>query len=181
MNEAFLKSEIQEQLTRILQDEDFPATQPRRDFIKYVIDETLEGRENLIKGVSIAFSVFGRDVDFDQQTDPIVRLEARRLRSDLDSYYAGNGRNDAIRISIPKGGYIPKFIYQEGLYSPDIPEEAARSPAPRLGSKRTRLFAALAAFFLLALPVLWYELGRAVTVQADVPKGPVIAVLPFEY
>lgn len=53
--------------------------------------------------------VFGRDTTFDPQTDPVVRLDARRLRRDLDSYYVEAGVRDPVRIFIPKGSYVPTF------------------------------------------------------------------------
>jgi len=105
--------EVQAQLRRILDSNGFTPRDQRRKFLRYVIEETLAGRARSLKGIAIAMSVFDRDETFDQQTDPIVRLEARRLRRDLDSYYATAGRDDPIRISIPKGGYVPMFAWQE--------------------------------------------------------------------
>lgn len=104
--------EVQAQLRRILEGRDFTPREQRRKFLKFVVEETLAGRVKYLKGISIAMSVFGRDETFDQHNDPIVRLEARRLRRDLDSYYATAGRDDPIRISIPKGGYVPLFEWQ---------------------------------------------------------------------
>ena len=58
-------------------------------------------------------TVFGRDDSFDPQTDPVVRLEARRLRRALEHYYLTAGRDDPIRIEIPKGGYAPVCEHAE--------------------------------------------------------------------
>ncbi|MCA0908428.1 hypothetical protein LCM27_18655 [Ruegeria marisrubri] len=102
------ENDIRAQLHRLLKHRDFTATPQRRAFLSYIVDEYLAGRADQIKGVSIAMSVFGRDETFDQQIDPIVRLEARRLRQDIDGYYAGPGRSDPIRLTIPKGGLCPK-------------------------------------------------------------------------
>lgn len=77
--------------------------------LRYLIEEALAGRADRLKGFSIAVAVFGRDETFDSQNDPVVRLEARRLRRDLDGYYATAGGSDTIRISVPKGGYAPEF------------------------------------------------------------------------
>ena len=96
--------EVRLQLRRILESRDFKATERCRNFLSYVVEEALAGRAGRLKGVSIAMSVFDRDETFDQQTDPIVRLEARRLRHGLDSHYATAGREDPIRISIPPPG-----------------------------------------------------------------------------
>lgn len=53
--------------------------------------------------------VFQRSTGYDPRTDPIVRVEARRLRSRLEEYYAGAGKDEAVRIELPKGGYVPSF------------------------------------------------------------------------
>ncbi|MBN9023978.1 MAG: hypothetical protein J0H08_18255, partial [Rhizobiales bacterium] len=73
----------------------------------------LAGRADRLKGYSIAIAVFERGEAFDAQADPVVRLEARRLRRDLDSYYMGAGSRDPVRISIPKGSYVPRFDWHE--------------------------------------------------------------------
>lgn len=120
------EDEIRRQLERIFDHVDFEATTRRREMLAFVVSETLAGRENRLKATTIAMEVFGRGADFDQQSDPIVRLEARKLRRDLDNYYAGQGLNDPLRISIPKGHYIPKFSAQWG---PGI-QNAPNAPQP---------------------------------------------------
>lgn len=126
---AFAEGEIRKQLARILSFPEFQASERRRDMLAFVVDEALAGREDGIKATSIAIAVFDRGADFDQQADPVVRLEARKLRRDLDNYYAGAGQHDPIRISIPKGGYVPKFAALEGGQA-----EHARSRAAAISS-----------------------------------------------
>lgn len=184
MDEIFSPAAIRLQLERILQNDDFPATDQRREFLRYIVNETLEGREKLLKGVSIAQSVFGRDENFDQQNDPVVRLEARRLRSDLDRFYVGAGRWDSIRISVPKGGYTPRFDPQEAL-QPSVPNSAPDSPAPPVetpaGNRRAAKIAAALGGGLMLLTLAWFLFfPRQIDTNMDLPKGPVIAVLPFQ-
>ena len=71
----------------------------------------LEGRAGEIKGYTVATDVFGRKTDFDPSTDPIVSVEARRLRRALEHYYLTSGRRDRVRITIPKGGYVPSCVF----------------------------------------------------------------------
>jgi adenylate cyclase len=78
-------------------------------FIGFVVNEALEGRASQLKGYTIAVAVYGRSESFDPQIDPIVRVEAGRLRRALAHYYLTTGKNDPVRIEIPKGGYIPTF------------------------------------------------------------------------
>ncbi len=106
-------AEIREALERIFASSDFDASERNRRFLRHVVEETLAGRADRIKGYSVAMAVFDRDASFDPQLDPIVRIEASRLRRSLDHYYLTGGQADAIRIIIPKGGYVPIFTLQE--------------------------------------------------------------------
>ena len=62
-----------------------------RRFLSFVVTQTIEGRSDRIKAYSIGVDVFGRDDSFDPTVDPIVRIEATRLRSALTAYYDGMG------------------------------------------------------------------------------------------
>src|SRR5438477_3655778 len=105
-------AEIRAALDRILASHAFVGSRRPGNFLKYVVEETLEGREERIKEYSIATDVFGRDQSFDPRMDPIVRVEATKLRSRLASYYEQEGQPDAIRIDLPKRGYVPAFGFQ---------------------------------------------------------------------
>jgi adenylate cyclase len=100
---------IRVQLERILQSAEFRASDKQRKFLSFVVDETLEDRASQLKGYTIALAVYGRTEKFDPQVDPIVRVEAGRLRRALEHYYLTAGKNDPVRIKIPKGGYVPTF------------------------------------------------------------------------
>ncbi|HLK66597.1 MAG TPA: LpqB family beta-propeller domain-containing protein [Bryobacteraceae bacterium] len=78
-------------------------------FLRFVVQETLDNGTDAVKEVTVAFAVFDRPADFNPKLDPVVRNEARRLRGKLDAYYSGEGSNDPVLISIPKGGYAPAF------------------------------------------------------------------------
>lgn len=104
------------QLKLVLEHPAFKGSEKQRKFLHFIVGETLAGRASQIKGYTIAVSVYGRSERFDPQLDPIVRVEAGRLRRRLDQYYLTAGKNDPIRITIPKGGYVPTFrvIDQKG-------------------------------------------------------------------
>ena len=53
--------------------------------------------------------VYDRAADYDPRVDPIVRVEARRLRAKLDAYYSSEGKNDAVLIEFQKGAYAATF------------------------------------------------------------------------
>lgn len=119
-------SVVQAELERVLASPGLEASERRRAFLRYIVEETLAGRPERLKGYSIAIAVFGRAEDFDAQADPVVRLEARRLRRDLDSYYMSSGSRDPVRISIPKGSYVPRFDwYEHGAAQPRDHDSAA--------------------------------------------------------
>ncbi len=131
--------EILAQLERILADNAFDASERNRAFLRYVVEETLAGRTEYIKGYTVALKVFNRESDFDPQLDPVVRIEASRLRRSLERYYFTAGKFDRIRVELPKGGYVPRFEVNEdcapGADPVAVPrlaqEEDAAATAPR--------------------------------------------------
>lgn len=100
---------IREQLGRILASPEFQATDKMRDFLSFIVEEKLAGRSDRLKGYTIALAVFDRADDFDSANDPVVRIQAGRLRRALERYYLTAGSRDPIQIDIPKGRYIPRF------------------------------------------------------------------------
>ncbi len=103
---------IHEELHRILMSPEFQATDRMRDFLRFVVEEALAGRADQLKGFTIATQVFGRGKNFDAAQDPIVRIQAGRLRRALERYYLVAGWRDPIHIDMPKGRYIPYFVVQ---------------------------------------------------------------------
>jgi serine/threonine-protein kinase len=78
-------------------------------FLEYVVEQKLAGKEDEIKEATVGVAVFHRGRFFDSRVDPVVRVEARLLRAKLAAYYASEGARDAVRIGLPKGGYVPDF------------------------------------------------------------------------
>jgi TolB-like protein len=103
------EADIRAQLDRILGNVEFSVPERLRRFLSYVVEQALAGHADRIKAYSIAVEVFGRDFNFDIQNDPVVRIEAGRLRRALERYYLLAGDLDPILIEIPKGGYAPRF------------------------------------------------------------------------
>ena len=103
---------IRDELRRILANPEFHASEKRREFLTFVVEETLAGNTDQIKGYTIATRVFNRNKDFDAGNDPVVRIQAGKLRRELERYYLVAGGDDPIRIDIPKGRYVPFFIEQ---------------------------------------------------------------------
>jgi hypothetical protein len=100
---------VRAQLHRILASATFGDADRASRFLRFVVERTLDGHADEIKESVIAIEVLGRNSSFDSKSDPIVRVEAGRLRDRLGSYYEGEGLADRTLISIPKGGHVPEF------------------------------------------------------------------------
>lgn len=119
-----LPDEVTEALRRILASDPFLRSERLTHFLNYIVDKTLQGQSGDLKEYHIGVEVCGRKDSYDTRTDPVVRVEARRLRSALDLYYANEGKEDAVRIALPKGGYVPSFFSRK----PDGPPPVQVSP-----------------------------------------------------
>ena len=120
------------QLDRMLVSPDLNASPQQSSLLKYVVNQTLAGNADRIKGYTVATEVFGRRSDFDQSIDPIVSIQAARLRRAMARYYETAGENDPICIDIPKGGYVPTFDEQLPSHEP-----IAAEPAEPVGVMQT--------------------------------------------
>ena len=102
---------IREQLVRILNSGPFHQSQRRQRFLEYLVNETLAGRGERLKAYNVALEVFERPETFDPTVDPLVRIEAARLREKLREYYGTDGQGDPIHIDLPKGTYTPQIEF----------------------------------------------------------------------
>src|SRR5690349_12103233 len=123
---------IHDALHRVFASRDFVNSERKRRFLKFVVQETLAGRVDRIKAYSIAVDAFDRDPSFNPVADPVVRIEAGRLRRCLEHYYLDEGAADRIRITIPKGGYVPYFIVTDGD-GRSVPEALSDDDQPNMG------------------------------------------------
>jgi TolB-like protein len=169
--------EIRVQLDRILASDVFASADRMSGFLRYVVERAMAGESDHVKEYTIGVAVFGRSEEYDPRLDSIVRVEARRLRTKLDEYYASTGRQDPIIIEIPRGAYVPTFERRA------VPAPAA-APLPiaraRSRARWTPGLVALAVALLVALPLavaafrtgVWTSVGRATPMVT-------LAVLPF--
>ena len=102
------------QLDRILSSKVFRQADRLKRFLTFAVNETLAGRGEQLKEFVIGVEVFGKGAGFDPRNDPIVRVQARRLRGQLSRYYRDEGQSDEILIELPKGGYTPSFRSFQG-------------------------------------------------------------------
>ena len=101
--------EIRSALKKILSDAKFQRNPNSAHFLKFVVEETLAGRGDRLKGFTVATLALGRNTDFDPQSSSAVRVQATRLRHLLADYYRGPGSQESVRIALPLGSYRPRF------------------------------------------------------------------------
>ena len=185
---------------------DFRRSERLKRFLRYIVAEKLAGQDARLKAYSIALAVFDRPTSFDAQIDPVVRIEAGRLRRALERYYHAAGRDDPLVITVPRGAYVPRFeLRRDGRGSPDDDSQDAAEGVDSLGdplqdggdaievardaiaSKVPRVprtadgpwrwaLAALGLSLIIGAMAAW-ALGAAPTASTRTP--PLVAVTPF--
>jgi len=150
MTDSPSAEEIRAELERVISSPTFARARRAPAFLRYITEETLAGRASGINGYTIAVAVFGKAADFDASSDPLVRVEAGRLRSRLLEHYSTARAADAVRIELQRGSYVPSFGY------------AAPAAAQPLAQPRgRRWWPAVGALGLLLVTVAAVLLGRA--------------------
>ena len=146
-------AEVSAALERVLRSRCFEHATRASDFLRFVVGKTLAGEGGELKGYTIAIHVFGRPADFDAKSDPLVRVEALRLRQRLTEYYAGEGAEERVRLELPRGGYALKASFA----TPQAPRVETTAPAPQqrravaLLWSRVRIAAVAAAALLVTV------------------------------
>jgi len=182
--------EIRAQLDRMLKFAELENSPRLRAFLQYVVEETLAGRANRIKGFAIGQAVYGGDENFDPQNNTIVRVEAGRLRRRLAEYYLTVGQNDPILIDIPKGTYVPTFKWQdttELVVSDSLEQESTSGTRSRLRNRYTIYILATIILATTVSLVAWLATGNNQLLESEpshpataTSSTPFIAVLPLE-
>ncbi|WEK52289.1 MAG: hypothetical protein P0Y66_10105 [Candidatus Kaistia colombiensis] len=196
-------AEVRAALRKILQSDEFVASPQLCAFLTYIVEAHLAGNEHKLKGQTIGTVVLGRPEGYDSQRDPIVRVEANRLRRTLAAYYEHGGAEDPVRVVVERGSYVPRFerIVPE---PPPLPQAAMPQPTPAqpdsggswpgailIGVVLASIAIALLGVFLFLKPATGIApakvqsadaaagSNRAATPHAATPYLPSVAVLPF--
>jgi len=106
---GYSKQEILDALNRVLASQLFTRSSVLSNFLKFIVEETLEGHTEGLKEYTIAVGALGKSEDFNPQMDAIVRIHAGRLRRLLNEYYTNSGIANTIKIELVKGTYVPVF------------------------------------------------------------------------
>jgi serine/threonine-protein kinase len=150
---------VRQELERVLKSAVFVRNDRLSAFLRFVVEQSLEGRGGDLKESVIAVEVFGRKPDYNPKRDPIVRNEASRLRARLSQYYVEDGKADPLVIDLPRGGYVPIF------------REAERALTPARTIRTRNLLAAVLLVVIVVAAGWWWSNHRSAPIA--------IAVLPF--
>src|SRR5829696_3501004 len=153
-------SAVRAQLDRILASPVFSRSQQLRRFLSFIVEQTLTGQAHTLKEAVLAHEVYGKGPDFDGGSDPVVRVDARRLRDKLREFY--EGRSDPIVISLPKGSYVPVFEVRS----------APRAVLPQTHqvthrSRTSIVLGGLVLVLMVATVMTWRALHRPADVSAQ--------------
>jgi Tol biopolymer transport system component len=162
--ESVSSKAIEAHLEKVLGSATFRGAERSRRLLRFIVEETLQGRADHLKDYTLGAEALGRGDQFDPRTDPIARVEMSRLRSRLDLYYATEGAADEVRIVVAKGGYVPVFEMRlpavDTFSSVSIAQEDGDGAAgPRDPVARARRWSAVwvpAATAVLAAAMTWW-------------------------
>ena len=162
--DGILAQAVLDHLERIIADDLFSGAARLCRFLRFTVECKLGGREDQVKEFVIGREVFDRKDGYDPRLDPIVRVEARRLRAKLAEYYAGPGRAEPLRLEYPRGSYVP-------IVTRPTPVVADAPPAHR---RSVRWLAIPGAIVIVAVIVAAYRFGPSL-------RPHTVAVLPVRW
>src|SRR5688572_30090694 len=159
---------IRAELESILASQVFSRSQQLRRFLSFIVEQRLAGQGQTLKESVLAHELYGKGTDFDGGADPVVRVDARRLRDKLREYY--EGRFDPVVITLPKGGYVP--VFEANSASPTHtpppvvhaePEQQQTPPVPNFRLTRIAVSALAIVAAIVAAALAWRALARPVS------------------
>jgi hypothetical protein len=181
---GFSTYEKREELRRVVQSKLFAGSPKKIRFLEFIAEQTFQGNSEKLNEYLIGTEVYDRGADFDQQKDPIVRVQAHEIRRLLRKYYEDEGRGSLIRMELPAGHYVPVFTRFEGENGPEtvvaasaVPVTAETAPVPH---RSNRLLVALVVILAALCAALSIQLARrGVTAAGPAPTQHAIAALPL--
>jgi serine/threonine-protein kinase len=164
---------VRAELEKVLSSDTFAQSESLKRFLRHIVEAKLSGKADELKELSLGAEVFERGDSYDPRLDPIVRVQATRLRGKLRDYYAAEGAHASVVFDLPRGTYVPEFSERER-------ELSGPSPRPAVGPGRKPMLVATAGLSFVALLVgLWALRSWDGEAPAGSPELSSILVLPF--
>ncbi len=170
---------VEAALEKILASAGFANAERLSRFLSFTVHETLAGGADKLKESMLGVEVFGRKPTYDPRMDAVVRTEAVKLRARLKDYYDSEGREDSVRIDLPKGAYVARFSVREAdpvQMAETAPAVLDPASADEGGGRGVAIAGLIVVLALAAAAVYSFRLQRAAS-RAPSPNS--IAVLPF--
>lgn len=161
--DGFSVYEKREELRRVLQSRHFVNSPKKIRFLEFISEQAFQGNSEKLNEYLIGTEVYDRGVDFDQQRDPIVRVQAHEIRRLLKKYYEEDGGDGVIRMELPAGHYVPIFSRIEPAEAGGTDETGSPAtqaePGPRRISRIHLAFTAALGVLCVVLAVLLARRG----------------------
>ena len=122
--------ELLQQLERIVDSKYFRNSKRYPVLLRFVVEQTLAGRSNLLKERTLGMTIFDRDSDYDTNADPIVRVTAGEVRKRIAQYYQEPAHEHEWKIYLPLGSYVPRFLFPTD-FTASVPAELVDPPSPQ--------------------------------------------------
>jgi hypothetical protein len=182
---GFSTYEKREELRRIVQSRLFSSSPKKIRFLEFIAEQTFQGNSEKLNEYLIGTEVYDRGTDFDQQKDPIVRVQAHEIRRLLKKYYDEEGTGSLVRMDLPAGHYVPVFTRIEPengaeaapVTAPASPDIKPETPPPT-PNRANRLLVALTIILAALCAALSVQLARRSTALPPPPQQHAVAALP---
>jgi len=106
--EAIVRSHLEE----LIRSRAFSGGKRAQDFLRLIVEHTLAGETDSLRERTIGAEMFNRPIDYDTANDSVVRVKATELRKKLIQAYAELEDSLKVRIEVPPGTYVPRFIFR---------------------------------------------------------------------
>ncbi len=178
--DGFSTYEKREELRRVVQSKLFAGSPKKTRFLEFIADQTFQGNSEKLNEYLIGTEVYGRGTDFDQQKDPIVRVQAHEIRRLLKRYYEEEGSASLLRMELPAGHYVPVFtrIEPENGSEPAAAAPAAAETSPVSPRANRILIAAIVIPAALCVALSVQLVRRGASAVAPMQAQHAAATLP---
>jgi len=133
------KGLVRRHLQEVISSHAFAGSKRTQDFLHLIVDHALEGDIDRLRERMIGAEMFGRPVGYDTGNDSVVRVKATEVRKKLAEYYLETNGSHPVRIELPRGSYVPKFIFETSRTAPRETESNSLPHAEQSGAQGEKL------------------------------------------